>query len=62
MRERVMYLTEEDHSEAAKVTIILLLYIQWNLDTIGPDYNVLNSEVSLIQRLLSTQMWHLKVS
>ena len=36
--------------------------IQWNLsnqDTIGPDYNVLNSEVSLSQGLLSTQMCYL---
>ena len=31
-----------------------------NLDTIGADSSVLNSEVSLIQRLLSIQMWHLR--
>ena len=28
-----------------------------NQDIIGPDLSVLNSEVSLIQELLSTQMW-----
>ena len=34
--------------------------IQFNLsnqDTIGPDENVLNSEVSSFQRLSSTQTW-----
>ena len=37
-------------------------YIQWNLsnpDSIGADSSVINREMSLIQRLLSTQMWHL---
>ena len=29
----------------------------FNQDNIGPDYSVLNSEVFLIQRLLSTQTW-----
>ena len=36
--------------------------MQWNLsnqDTIRADLNVLNREVFSIQRLLSTQMWHL---
>ena len=43
-------------------TVHILFYVQWNLsnqDTIRADLNVLNREVSLIQRLLSTQMWHL---
>ena len=31
-----------------------------NQDTVGPDQSVLNSEVSSFQRLLSTQMWHLR--
>ena len=31
-----------------------------NQDTIGPDYSVLNSEVSSFQRLLSIQMCHLR--
>ena len=44
--------------------IIGHIIIQLNLsnqDTIVPDLSVLNSEVSSIQRLLSTQMWHLGV-
>ena len=43
-------------------TVHILFYVQWNLsnqDTIRADLNVLNREVFLIQRLLSTQMWHL---
>ena len=35
----------------------MTLYLQWNLSNL--DTSVLNREVSLIQRLLSTQMWHL---
>ena len=41
---------------------VLKVHIQRNLsnaDTIGADSSVLNRELSLIQRLLSTQMWHL---
>ena len=39
-----------------------IIDVQWNFsnpDTIGADSSVLNREVSLIQGLLSTQMWHL---
>ena len=35
------------------------IYIS-NQDTIVTDESVLNSEVSSFQRLLSTQMWHLR--
>ena len=37
-------------------TVYTYIHIQWNLsnlNTIGLDYNVLNSEVSSFQRLLS---------
>ena len=48
------------HLTKVKVHTFVLLYMQWNLsiaDTIGTQLAVLYREVSLIQRLICTQLY-----